>query len=457
MYEHGVKITESATQLIAPIEVGAPLTVIGTSVKGETGQPVLIHTLDEYKAAFGWNGDFTIYTLEEAIDTAFNIYNISPVICISSGTNTVEVFEVVDEDEATSTTPYIKAEDAGGGLSYTLKLSAEVATNLTLSIADATGATIEADPYRVGTGYECEWNVTADEAETMDTITATYFAEPTDEAIKNAIDGLEQVYPKLGLIPGIVIVPKYGERSAIAAKVAGAVGSINESFKAFALLDVVAADYQAVQAAKPLTNENVGLCWPQVTLGGTTYHLSTHAACLALSVDAQNGDIPFESPSNKELLIDGAVVTLTKPQATYLNGVGVVTAMRFAGMQRLWGNRTAAYPTTSDPLSSFIACRRMMSWIGNSLVTTYFSQIDQPVRRRTIERILDSANDWLNGLAARQIILGGRVTFMESENPATDLIDGVLRFHVYVGLSVPARVIEFTLEFDPAYYQTLFE
>ena len=90
-------------------------------------------------------------------------------------------------------------------------------------------------------------------------------------------------------------------------------------------------------------------------------------------------------------------------------------------------------------------------------MTTYFSQIDQPVRRRTIERILDSANDWLNGLAARQIILGGRVTFMESENPATDLIDGVLRFHVYVGLSVPARVIEFTLEFDPAYYQKLFK
>ena len=55
------------------------------------------------------------------------------------------------------------------------------------------------------------------------------------------------------------------------------------------------------------------------------------------------------------------------------------------------------------------------------------------------------------------MLLGGRVEFREDENPVTDLMDGIIRFHVYFTPPAPARDIEFVQEYDPAYMATLFE
>jgi hypothetical protein len=69
---------------------------------------------------------------------------------------------------------------------------------------------------------------------------------------------------------------------------------------------------------------------------------------------------------------------------------------------------------------------------------------------------VDSANIWLNGLAAREFILGGRVEFQSEENPSTDTMDGKIKFHVYITPPSPAREIDFILEYDPDYLETLF-
>jgi phage tail sheath protein FI len=98
----------------------------------------------------------------------------------------------------------------------------------------------------------------------------------------------------------------------------------------------------------------------------------------------------------------------------------------------------------------------MFNWIGNTLVLTIWQKTDYPVNRRLIETIVDSANIWLNGLAARQFILGGRVEFNESENVVTDLMNGNIKFHVYITPPSPAREIDFILEYDPEYLSTLF-
>lgn len=79
-----------------------------------------------------------------------------------------------------------------------------------------------------------------------------------------------------------------------------------------------------------------------------------------------------------------------------------------------------------------------------------------PVNKRLVESVVDSANVFLNGLTARGAILGGRVEFLESENPQTDLLDGIIRFHVYVTPPVPAREISFVQEYDSSYFSTLF-
>ena len=130
--------------------------------------------------------------------------------------------------------------------------------------------------------------------------------------------------------------------------------------------------------------------------------------------------------------------------------------LNFIGGWKCWGNRTAVYPATTDPKDSFIPVERMFTWVGNILVQNYWFRLDFPITRRQIDTILDSVNLWLNGLAARQFILGGRVEFMETENSNLDLMDGILRFHVYLTPPSPNREIDFILEYDPEYLSTLF-
>lgn len=141
--------------------------------------------------------------------------------------------------------------------------------------------------------------------------------------------------------------------------------------------------------------------------------------------------------------------TLYEFASIYLNRYWVVMVA--------WGNRTAAYPGLTDPKDVFIPIRRMFNFASNTLVTTAWQFLDTPVmRRRLVETICDTFNIWLNGLAAREYILGGRVEFQHTENPVTDLMDGIARFHVFFSPPPPAREIDFTLEYDPGYLANLF-
>ena len=64
---------------------------------------------------------------------------------------------------------------------------------------------------------------------------------------------------------------------------------------------------------------------------------------------------------------------------------------------------------------------------------------------------------WLNSLAARQQLLGGRIEFRDVDNPTTDLMDGKYHFKVFITPPSPAEDLEFDLEIDTEYYSTLFD
>ena len=180
-------------------------------------------------------------------------------------------------------------------------------------------------------------------------------------------------------------------------------------------------------------------------------------------VDAQRGDsIPYISPSNKNLqmdssvLADGTEMFLSLDQASYLNGQGIVTALNFSNGWVAYGNRTSIYPSSTDVKDNFINIRRTFYWLRNTLTLTFFSKIDDPMNKRFVESCLDSVNIFLNGLTARGILNGGRIELRDKDNPTTDLMDGIIRFHLSINVPSPARVIEFTLEYDPSYLETLF-
>lgn len=175
------------------------------------------------------------------------------------------------------------------------------------------------------------------------------------------------------------------------------------------------------------------------------------------NISAQVWCIPYESPSNKTVHIDGLcdddgnTINLTYNQALVVDAAGICTFLNFMGGWTAWGNHTACYPKSTDVKDYFIPLSRMFDYVSNTLIKTFWSKLDKPMNRRLIDTILDSANIWLNGLVGAGYLLGARVEMLENENPLTSLMAGKIKLHVYMTPPSPAQEIDFVLEYDADY------
>lgn len=479
-YKHGVYVSEVPTSIIPPVRTTAGLPfVVGTapinlSDKTNVNKPVLCYSYQEAVEAFGYSEDWESYTLCEFIYSHFALFNVAPVVLVNVLDPTVHKGSV-DKEEHTF------AADAPA---VTLSKQGVLLDSVVVKSEGGTTSYVLDTDYTVGFDENGNAVITRLEGGAIGEVSpieATYdYLDPTMVDSGDIIGGvdivtgnyeglelLDKVFPTFGLVPGMVLAPGWSHDPEVAAVMTAKASNINAHFKCIALVDVPAdtiTKYSDVSLWKNQNNfiyERQIVCWPKIKLGEKEFHLSTQLAGVMCKVDSQNDDVPYVSPSNKSLQANGAVagtneVALGPEQAAYLNGQGVVTALNFIGGWRAWGNRTGAYPSMTDVKDTFIPIRRMFDWIGNTLVLTFWQKVDYPITRRLVDTIIDSANIWLNGLAARQFILGGRVEFNRDENPTTDLIDGIIRFHVYVTPPAPAREIDFIVEYDPQYLETLF-
>lgn len=485
-YKHGVYVSEVPTSILPPVRVAAGMpVVIGTAPVNLTAapaanvnKPVLCYNYQEAVAAFGFmpansNGNFD-YTISEFMDSHFSKFAVAPVVFIN-------VLNPADHKAAV-------ASESRALVDNSVKLVNTGVLRSSVVVKSGDGNTT----YVLGTDYTVTYNARGETfinrvvggaiATSSAALTVSYdrlnpsLVDEVDiiggVGVGGELTGLElvnQVFPRFRQVPGQIVVPKYSQASGVAAVMAAKASNINGHFKAIALTDIPTDDVAVYSEAPEWKNDNNIVdslqvsCWPMLSLGGTKYHLSTQLAGLICQVDGANDDTPYVSPSNKNLqmdsavLIDGTEVYLGPEQANYLNGEGIVTALNFVGGWKAWGNRTAAYPGNTDPKDAFLPIRRMFNWVGNTTILTYWQRLDFPLNRRQIQTITDSVNIWLNGLVSAGYLLGGRVEFQEDENPATNLMDGKARFHLYLTPPSPNEEIDFVLEYDPAYLNSLFE
>ncbi len=405
-YKHRVHVSELPTSLVPPVRVTTGMPFVVGVAPGKSGQaapvnePRLIFSYQEFVDVFGWNDATETWTLCEFAKVYFGLYKVCPMVCVN-------VFDpAVHKAEDTPDVSKVEAADIIGGI----------------------------DP---------------------------------DTGKKTGLELISEVFPRFRLVVGSVLCPKYSTDATVAVTMAAKVRAINGLFRAQALVDVPETvtrytDVPGYKEQNNLTDEHLVVCWPRLKYGDDKHWMSSHLAGLMSQVDAEHSDVPYKSPSNERYAAVGAVcgndeVYLGVDESEYLNGQGIVTALNFIGGWRCWGNRTGCYPATTDVKDAFIPVRRTFNWIANTLILTAWQFLDQPIRRRLIDTVVDSFNVWLNGLQAREIILGGRAAFIETENPSTDVMDGIVRFHVWVTPPSPAREIEFITEYDPSYLGNLYK
>ena len=287
------------------------------------------------------------------------------------------------------------------------------------------------------------------------------------DALTGKETGLElvrQIYPRFGMTPGILLAPGWSHNPTVAAALQAKTEGINGNFDCVTYLDIstdpeedgaeVYTDVKTAKEALGATSPHAAALWPMGAVGDKVYYLSAMFAALTAYTDAGNSDVPYESPSNKDLKItktvlkDGTEVLLDQQQANdLLNANGVITAINANGY-KAWGNNTAAYPSTTDPKDRWLAVRRFFDWDGNNFILTYFQKVDKPGNTRLIQSIVDSQNIIGNGYVARDYCAGYRTEFKSDENPITNLLDGHLTVHTYLAPYIPAEYIENIREYD---------
>ena len=425
--------------------------------------PVLCTNLSEFKEAFGWSDDFGTYNLCEFAYSQFVLYGMQPAIFINlldpstmksavaaSDLDVVSKKVVLTVTAIDSAALVVKAQ-GGNGDAYVKDTDYSVYYNadgkLTVEVL-STGSCYSASKLNIA----------------YDVVTP---ASVTGSGVATGMEKVDLCMTMIGIVPDLILSPGFSKQSSVAAAMATKAAAINGLFPAKALIDIdtsSATTYSAAVTAKGtnnFTDENEIACWPMLKLGDKKFHYSSQLAGVLAQIDGEY-EAPYASPSNHAIkcdalvLADGSEVVMTLAQANILNANGIVTGLNFMGGFKCWGNYTACYPGNTDVKDYFIPVSRMFDWVAKTLIVTFWNMLDVPMTRRTVESIVDSANIWLNGLTGSGYILGGRVEMLESENTNANLMQGIVKFHVYITPPSPAQEIDFTLEYDVRYLEEAF-
>jgi phage tail sheath protein FI len=461
----------------------APLHLSETGLDGlerKVNYPVLAYLYEEPVRKLGFIRDssrWDKYTLSECIYSQFALFAVQPAIFIN----------VLDPAVHYAESALASYQVANGQA----KLGEDVMLDTVIVKATEGGEALAA-----GTDYSLAWNNDGEAVlNVLDggailkaaTVWASFrkldpSAVTADDIIggynvaSKKYEGLElinSIFPKYRLVIGEIVVPKFSSNPAVAAVMYAKANAVSGAFKAMAVVDIPSGtggvtDYSDAPEWKNQNNcvyDKQIVCWPKVKLGDDVFHMSVQAAGLMGKVDSENSGVPVAAFSNHNFQMDSCVTDDEKEisldlytQANYLNGEGITTAVNFIGGWRAWGVQTAAYPASTDVKDSMIPVRRMFNWIGNTIILTYHQKVDMPLLKRNIETIIDSVNVWLNGLASREFLIGhAYVEFAEADNPTTDLLAGIVRFHVHVTPPPAMKELEFILEYDVSQIATLFE
>lgn len=472
-YNHGVRVQEQATSLVAPITGTAGLQVIiGTAPVNlaadpykATNVPMIAYSFSEAVELLGYSDDFKNYTLCQSMDACFRVFNVAPIILINvldpakhkkanesatvkveSMQATVEVAGILADTVEVSSgettleagTDYIATFDDDGYLVISLMAGGKGAAATELTVKSSS-----IDPTKV------------EESDIIGGYNASTGAESGMELIR-------QIYPKFGMTPGLLLAPGWSHKPNVGVVLAAKCEEINGVFTCECILDIDCTadgatkytDCNEWKNGNGYINKHSVVLWPQVKVGTKQYAYSAIFGALTAYTDASNDDVPNLSPSNKLIgltgacLEDGSEVNLDQTQANLLNGQGIITVINMNGW-RSWGNNTACYPANTDPKDRWFCCRRFFSWWGNSFILTYFQNVDDPANYRLVESIVDSENIRGNSYVSQGKCAGARIEFSEDENPVTDILNGKIQFHQYLAPYTPAEDILNVLEFDP--------
>lgn len=465
-YLHGVETieVERGKRPVRTVK-SAVIALIGTAPAG----PVNVATLslsEKDAAAFG--PQLLRFTIPQALDAIYDY-----------GTGTVIVINVLD--------PYIHKTavasesvvfDPSTGLANT---AYPVVANLVLKSGDGIVT------YKIDIDYllepmtgKIERIKTGAIAAGATTLKGSYdYADPTKvtaadiigtvNAVGNrtGLKALKDTYNLFGFFAKILISPAFCTLNSVATELTAMASQLG----AVAYVDApIGTTYaQALAGRGPLgainfntSSDRVRLCYPHVKVYDPVLNavrlepLSARAAGLRAKVDLDKGF--WWSSSNQELAgVIGlerqlsAMIDDPQSEVNLLNEQGITTVFSSYGSGfRLWGNRTAAWPTVSH-MRNFENVRRTGDVINESI--RYFSQqfMDMPINQGLIDALTESVNGYGRKLIGDGALLGFKAWFDPARNEEAELANGHLLISYKYTVPPPLERLTFETEITSDY------
>ena len=247
---------------------------------------------------------------------------------------------------------------------------------------------------------------------------------------------------RFGFSPKILIAPGFSSLQSVSTEMI----NLADRMSSIAYIDapVGITPQQAIEGRGPqgsinfnTSSERARLCYPHVKAYNPDLNeevlepLSARASGLRAKVDNDRGY--WWSNSNQEIPgITGVERYLTAQiddascEVNLLNEAGITTVFNgFGTGYRLWGNRTAAWPTVTH-IKNFESVRRTADMINESLRLSSMQFIDRPINQALIDALVESGCAFIRKLVGDGAILGGTVWYDPDRNPKEELALGHL-------------------------------
>ena len=409
---------------------------------------IKLSNFNEVYRTVGYSVNWAKYSLCEAFSAHFDniLGNIGPIYAIN----------VLDPDlhrKATQTTVQVTfINDRAEFLSDTAILDTILIDNLVLGVDYSVS-------YNFGRGSVVIQSLKTDAPITGAQTVAFYEVDTTAITTTEIIAGINSVKylnQNFNAVPNILAAPGWSEKPEVYKALVSESYDINGHWDAFVLADIpIAGATDTIEKAKTwktahgYSSERSKVCWPQaIDISGRVFHLSTLTAVEMLRIDYSHGSVPMETPGNKAIPIvrlyfgNGDSRGYDQQEANALTAYGITTAVSWAGKWVIWGDHTAAYNFGDDvdPRAVFDVSMRMLMYITNSFQREWGLIIGRPMDRQIRDRIINREQEKLDALVAIGALIGSpKIVFLESENPAENLMNGVFRWDIPVTPTPPLK------------------
>lgn len=467
-YLHGIETTE-IERGPRPIRVvkSAVIALVGTAPTGPVNELTLCLN-DIHAAQFG--AHTAGFSIPEALQGIYDF-----------GAGTVLVVNVLDPARHTSTVadqlkPF--ADNNQLQLDHdrlqTLQLKPVEGTNVYEQGTDYTVVMLTGQVTRLPTGTipaNAQVNVEYTYTDPGKVTAADIIGGVTEAGRRTGLQAFQDSYNLLGFFPKIFIAPGFSTLDAVTAGLivsAGQVGGVTyvDAPIGATVQQVLAGRGPAGTLNFNTSSDRVRLCYPHIRVydaasnGDRLQPLSIRAAGLRAKIDNDHGY--WWSSSNQPLL---GVIGMERPltariddatsEVNLLNENGITTVFNAYGTGlRLWGNRTAAWPSVTH-MRNFENVRRTKDVIDESIRYSALQFVDQPITTSLITSITESVNLFLRKLIGDGALLGGECWYDPARNPQTELEQGHALFNYKLTVPLPFERGTFETEITGDYLVNL--